>query len=62
MAIGFSDAEAMIAACEKPGVQYATAFDQRFQARHLKLKSLIDNGTFGRDFGGEDSLRLLAAE
>ena len=47
MAIGFEDAQAMVAACEKFGVQYATAFDQRFQARHLKLKNLIENGALG---------------
>ncbi len=47
MAIDYEDAAAMIAACEKHGVQYATAFDQRFQARHLKLKSLIETGALG---------------
>ena len=47
MAINFNDAEAMVRACEEFGVQYATAFDQRFQARHLKLKSLIDAGALG---------------
>ena len=47
MATRFSDARAMTTACEKAGVQYATAFDQRFQARHLKLKELIDAGALG---------------
>jgi len=47
MARNYEDAAAMIAACEKHGVQYATAFDQRFQARHLKLKSLIETGILG---------------
>ena len=47
MATNFEDAEAMTRWCEKFGVQYATAFDQRFQARHLKLKSLIEAGAFG---------------
>ena len=47
MATTFEDAQAMTAACEKFGVQYATAFDQRFQARHLKLKSLIENDVLG---------------
>ncbi len=47
MAIEFTDAAAMVAACEKHGVVYATAFDQRFQARHLKLKNLIETGALG---------------
>ena len=47
MATNFEDAAAMTAACEKFGVQYATAFDQRFQARHLRLKNLIDAGKLG---------------
>jgi len=47
MATRFEDAAAMVAACEKSNVQYATAFDQRFQARHLKLKELIETGAFG---------------
>lgn len=47
MAIEYADAAAMIGACEKNSVQYATAFDQRFHARHLKLKSLIETGVLG---------------
>ena len=47
MATSFEDAAAMVAVCAENGVQYATAFDQRFQARHLKLKSLIDAGVLG---------------
>ncbi len=47
MATNFADASAMVEACEKNRVQYATAFDQRFQARHLKLKSLIETGVLG---------------
>lgn len=47
MATTFEDAKAMVSSCEKAGVQYATAFDQRFQARHLKLKSLIENEELG---------------
>ena len=47
MATNYADATAMVAACEKSNVQYATAFDQRFQARHLKLKQLIETNAFG---------------
>jgi predicted dehydrogenase len=47
MATRFEDAAAMVAACEKTNVQYATAFDQRFQARHLKLREFIEVGAFG---------------
>ncbi|MDQ2746693.1 MAG: Gfo/Idh/MocA family oxidoreductase [Acidobacteriota bacterium] len=47
MAVEYADAAAMVAACEKHGVSYATAFDQRFQARHLKLKNLIETGALG---------------
>lgn len=47
MATRFADAQAMVAVCAKNNVQYATAFDQRFQARHLKLKNLIESGALG---------------
>jgi len=47
MATNYADAAAMVAVCEKFNVQYATAFDQRFQARHLKLKELIEADAFG---------------
>lgn len=47
MATNYADAAAMTAACEKNRVQYATAFDQRFQARHLKLKNLIETDVLG---------------
>lgn len=47
MATSYEDAERMVAACAGNGVEYATAFDQRFQARHVKLKQLIEAGTLG---------------
>jgi 1,5-anhydro-D-fructose reductase (1,5-anhydro-D-mannitol-forming) len=47
MATNFVDAEAMTRVCAENGVQYATAFDQRFQARHLRLRSLIKSGALG---------------
>ena len=47
MATSFKDARAMTEICAANNVQYATAFDQRFQARHLKLKNLIEADTLG---------------
>lgn len=47
MALSVEDAEAMVEACAKAGVVYATAFDQRFQARHRKLRELIEEGALG---------------
>lgn len=47
MATNYADAEAMTRICAENGVQYATAFDQRFQARHLKLRSLVQSGELG---------------
>ncbi len=48
MATNLADAAAMIEICERRRVLYATAFDQRFQARHLKLKELISAGELGQ--------------
>ena len=47
MATNTADAEAMVHACREAGVQYGTAFDQRFQARHEKLKELVLSGALG---------------
>ncbi len=47
MATNIADAEAMVRTCRENGVQYGTAFDQRFQARHRKLKELAASGTLG---------------
>ncbi len=47
MAITADDADAMVRACRDAGVQYGTAFDQRFQARHRKLKELAASGALG---------------
>ena len=47
MATSLTDAEAMIAACRENGVRYATAFDQRFQARHRRLRELVREGRLG---------------
>lgn len=47
MATTTADAEAMARACRDAGRQYATAFDQRFQARHRKLQGLAASGALG---------------
>ncbi len=47
MATTMVDAEAMVAACDRAGVLYATAFDQRFHAAHRKLAALIGEGRLG---------------
>ena len=47
MATTLADAEAMVAACAAAGVRYATAFDQRFQAYHRRLRGLIRDGRLG---------------
>ena len=47
MATSLADAEAMVAACQGNGVRYATAFDQRFQARHRRLRDLVGAGRLG---------------
>ena len=48
MATNLRDAAAMVQVCKQNKVMYATAFDQRFQARHLKLKQLIESETLGQ--------------
>ena len=54
MATTLTDAEAMVKACRVAGVQYATAFDQRFQARHQALKAIAAS----RDLGAITSARI----
>ena len=47
MATTLADAEAMVAACAKAGVRYATAFDQRFHAAHRTLAGMLAEGVLG---------------
>ncbi len=47
MATSLADAEAMVAACARAGVRYATAFDQRFHAAHQAITRLIAEGRLG---------------
>ncbi len=48
MATTLADAEAMVAACARAGVPYATAFDQRFHPAHRHLARLLADGAIGR--------------
>jgi predicted dehydrogenase len=48
MAPTLAAAEGMVDACRAAGVAYATAFDQRFQARHRRLRGLVAAGALGR--------------
>ncbi len=50
MASTAEDARAMVAACARAGVAYATAFDQRFHPAHLHLAGLLRRGALGRVF------------
>ena len=47
MATTASDAAAMVLACGRAGVVYATAFDQRFHAAHRQLMGLVARGELG---------------
>ncbi len=47
MAACYEDAVRMVEACAEAGVQYATAFDQRFQGRHVALRELVQAGELG---------------
>ncbi len=47
MATNVADAERMVQACAEAGVQYGTAFDQRWHARHRRLRHLIAQDALG---------------
>jgi 1,5-anhydro-D-fructose reductase (1,5-anhydro-D-mannitol-forming) len=47
MATTMEDAQAMVDACARAGVRYATAFDQRFHAAHRTLAGMIAEGQLG---------------
>ncbi len=47
MATTLADARAMVAACERAAIPYATAFDQRFHPAHQHLATLVRAGTLG---------------
>ena len=43
-----AEAEEMLAACKKAGVQFGTAFMMRFQAQHQAAAKMIKDGRLGR--------------
>lgn len=47
MAIHPEEGVRMVEACRRAGVQYATAFDQRYHAAHRKLRTLVREGMLG---------------
>lgn len=47
MAPTVAEAEAMVGACERAGVVYGTAFDQRFHGAHRRLRAMISSGALG---------------
>ncbi len=47
MATSLADARRMVSACDRAGVRYATAFDQRFHAAHRRLRLLVVEGVLG---------------
>ena len=47
MARSFAEARTMVEVCRARGVQYATAFDQRFHPRHRQMREIIASGELG---------------
>ena len=47
MATSLDDGEAMLAACARANVSYATAFDQRYHPAHIGLRDVIAAGDLG---------------
>ena len=47
MATSLADARAMVDACERAGVAYATAFDQRFHPAHKHIARRVQSGQIG---------------
>lgn len=47
IATNIRDASEIIEACERAGVAYATAFDQRFHGAHQALRRLVENDALG---------------
>lgn len=47
MARSLAEARTMVEACGAEGVQYATAFDQRFHPRHRQMREMIAAGELG---------------
>jgi len=47
MARTLAEAQRMVDACRVAGVQYATAFDQRFHPRHRQMRQMVHRGELG---------------
>lgn len=47
MATSLADGEAMLAACARANVVYATAFDQRHHPAHVRIRELVASGELG---------------
>lgn len=47
MAVAPSDGDAMLDACARAGVAYATAYDQRHHPAHVRLRELVRDGALG---------------
>jgi predicted dehydrogenase len=47
MAPTAAEAERMVAACDRAGVLYATAFDQRWHGAHRRLRRMVADGVLG---------------
>ena len=57
MAATLADAEAMAAMCDRAGILYGTAFDQRHHPAHLALRNAVADGAIGTPTG----IRILYA-
>jgi predicted dehydrogenase len=51
LATTLEDAQRMMGACERAGVQLMTAFPMRFSAPVIEIKKLVESGRLGRIFG-----------
>jgi predicted dehydrogenase len=51
LATTLEDAQRMMDACERAGVQLMTAFPMRFSAPVIEIKKLVESGQLGRIFG-----------
>ncbi len=55
MAASLADGEAMLEACARANVVYATAYDQRYHPAHIRARELVRSG----DLGDVTALRIV---
>ena len=48
LALNVSEAEAMLEACSRAGITAMTCYYQRFNARHQKIKEIVERGDIGK--------------